>query len=76
MTMPDMNGDQVFQEMRRLRPDIRIVLISGCAEQEVVERFADEAPSGFIHKPYTHTELVTQMDRALSHQDWPCRVAS
>jgi PAS domain S-box-containing protein len=58
LTMPDMDGEQVFHEIRRIRPGARVVLSSGYNEQEVTSRFAGKGLAGFVSKPYRLRELI------------------
>jgi CheY-like chemotaxis protein len=58
MTMPVMGGVEAFRAMRRLRPDIRVVISSGYTEREAINRFAGDAPARFIQKPYPASELL------------------
>jgi PAS domain S-box-containing protein len=66
MTMPQMDGEETFRELRRLDPGVPVVLSSGYAEQDVVSRFAGKGLSGFIQKPYTLAELQTTLSRVMS----------
>jgi two-component system, cell cycle sensor histidine kinase and response regulator CckA len=66
MTMPRMGGEEAFQEMRRLRPDLRVILSSGYSEQETTERLADMGFSGFIQKPYRQASLLELVRRVLT----------
>ena len=66
LTMPQLNGDEVLHELRRLRPGVRVVLSSGFSEQEVSRRFTDGALSGFLQKPYRPQELVDKVRQAAS----------
>jgi PAS domain S-box-containing protein len=52
LTMPEMTGDQALVEIKRLRPEVPIVLISGFGEEEVLERLSDVAIDGFLKKPF------------------------
>ncbi len=65
MTMPRMSGQEVFVEMRKIKPDIRIVLTSGYTEQEVTDKFEGKRLAGFIQKPYRPGELVKKMVEVL-----------
>ena len=58
MTMPNMDGRETFQELRKTREDVRVILSSGYNEQEVTSQFADKQPAGFIQKPYMAGDLV------------------
>jgi len=52
MTMPRMNGEEVFREIRSIQPDVKVILSSGYNEQDATHRFAGKGLSGFIQKPY------------------------
>ncbi|MEQ8225292.1 MAG: response regulator, partial [Candidatus Eremiobacterota bacterium] len=58
MTMPHMNGEETFMELRRLRQDVQVILSSGYNEQEAISRFPGQGLAGFIQKPYRIDELV------------------
>lgn len=51
-TMPHMDGEQCFRELRGITPDIKVVMSSGYNEQEVTQKFLGKGLAGFIQKPY------------------------
>jgi CheY-like chemotaxis protein len=51
LTMPHMDGEQCFRELRRLKADLKVILSSGFNQQEVTQRFVGKGLSGFIQKP-------------------------
>jgi two-component system, cell cycle sensor histidine kinase and response regulator CckA len=51
MVMPDLSGDQVADAMRELVPDLKIILISGNPETEVVQRAMRDTRQAFLQKP-------------------------
>lgn len=57
LTMPHLDGDEVFREIRRVRPDLPTIIASGYTEQEIRQRFAGKGIAGFIQKPYHFTDL-------------------
>jgi two-component system cell cycle sensor histidine kinase/response regulator CckA len=65
LTMPDMDGEEVFRELRRLRPDVRVILSSGYSEQEVTQLFVGKGLAGFIQKPYRVANLQEILNRVL-----------
>ena len=65
MTMPRMDGGETFQAIRALRPDARVILMSGYSEQEAVNRFARDGIAGFLQKPFGLSDLVEVVKRAL-----------
>ncbi len=56
--MPRMNGDETMREMRRVKPDVRVLLSSGFNEQEATDEIDDRHLVGFIQKPYVAAALL------------------
>jgi CheY-like chemotaxis protein len=61
LTMPRMNGEEAFRELRRIDPDVRVILSSGYSEREISARFAGKGLTGFIQKPYQMASLRDAM---------------
>jgi PAS domain S-box-containing protein len=57
LTMPHLDGEQTFRELRLIQPDIKVVMSSGYNEQEVTQRFMGKGLAGFIQKPYKFSTL-------------------
>lgn len=66
LTMPEMGGDEVFRELRRVRSDACVILSSGYNEEDVTRRFLGEGLAGFVQKPYTRSNLQKTLSRVLS----------
>ncbi|MCU1239062.1 MAG: sensor hybrid histidine kinase [Candidatus Solibacter sp.] len=58
LTMPGIDGAEVFQSIHRLRPETRVVLCSGYNECEFTSRLGEERPAAFLRKPYQPRELL------------------
>jgi PAS domain S-box-containing protein len=69
LTMPGMDGEETFREMRRIRADVRVILSSGYNEQDAVNRFTGKGLAGFLQKPYSAAALRGAMRRTL--EDMP-----
>ncbi|MCC6488196.1 MAG: PAS domain-containing protein [Candidatus Hydrogenedentes bacterium] len=52
MTMPHLSGEETFRELRRIKPEVRVVLSSGFSEQDTVTNFGEPGLAGFLQKPY------------------------
>ena len=65
LTMPHLNGEEVLRELRLLRPDVRVVLMSGYSEPEVTDLFAGKGLAGFVQKPFRADDILTMIRRAL-----------
>jgi PAS domain S-box-containing protein len=57
LTMPNMDGEQCFRELRQLDPQVKVVMSSGFSEHEVTKKFAGKGLAGFIQKPYKLSSL-------------------
>ena len=69
LTMPEIDGEEVFQELRKIRPEVCVVLASGYSEQEVAERFPGSKPAAFIEKPYQLDRLRDILAELLPARD-------
>ena len=58
MVMPDMSGSDCFAELRRLRPESKIVLCTGYDRNHAVQELLNQGVVGFIQKPYDLDELA------------------
>ncbi len=65
MTMPQLGGDETFRELRRIRPDVPIILSSGYDEQDATSKFAGKGLAGFIQKPYGARDLAEKVREIL-----------
>ena len=72
LTMPRMDGAEAFGELRRLDPDVRVVLASGFAAGDISSRFEGRKPSGIIQKPYTLAKLRESLADCCP-RDRPCK---
>jgi two-component system, cell cycle sensor histidine kinase and response regulator CckA len=65
VTMPDLSGDRVLGELRKLRPNIPVLLCSGYSEEEMRSRFDRKDMENFLQKPYLLSALKTHLRRLL-----------
>ncbi len=61
MTMPHLDGEETFREMRRIKKDVCVILSSGYNEQDTTDRFAGKGLAGFIQKPYRPSDLINKI---------------
>ena len=67
LTMPRLDGRQAFLEMRAIRPDVRVVLMSGFKEDQATMAPGTVRPEGFLQKPFSFEalrELLRQVTEA------------
>ncbi|MBW2293238.1 MAG: PAS domain S-box protein [Deltaproteobacteria bacterium] len=68
LTMPQMDGEEAFREIRNIDPNVPIVLCSGYSEQEATQRFADKGLAGFIQKPFSMAALREKLTKVLGSE--------
>ncbi len=52
LTMPHMDGEETFRQLRHLNPGVRVILMSGFNQQEAISRFTGKGLAGFVQKPF------------------------
>jgi PAS domain S-box-containing protein len=57
LTMPHLDGAEAFARMRRARPDVRVLLMSGFSEHDATVTFAGKGLAGFLQKPFELAHL-------------------
>lgn len=65
LSMPQMDGVETLKELRRIKPDIRVILASGYAEQDLQARFEDQNINAFLQKPYDMQVLSERLETIL-----------
>ena len=65
LTMPRMDGREALKALRRLDPQLKIVLCSGFDQADVARDGQCDGMTGFLQKPYTIRTLKEAMLRAL-----------
>ncbi len=63
--MPDLNGRQVLAELKKIRPDIKVILSSGYSLNGLGETDPEAMEDGFIQKPYKIEQLSDVLHTAL-----------
>ena len=65
LLMPGLSGEETLQALRAIRPDVRVILMSGYNEGNLLRRLASERGSlAFLPKPFTRAALIEKL-RAL-----------
>jgi two-component system cell cycle sensor histidine kinase/response regulator CckA len=66
LTMPDLGGEEVYREMRGIRPGVPVVVVSGYSEEHAAERFAGIGPVEFLAKPCKAADLIAKLGAAVA----------
>jgi len=60
LVMPNMRGVDLVAHLRRARPAVRILLMSGYIDEAMIHRLERDSV-GFLAKPFTSVELVEKI---------------
>ena len=61
----DLNGRQLADEVKRLRPDLKILFTTGYTRNAIIHQGRLDPGIEWIGKPFTHAALVTKIQRVL-----------
>ena len=67
LVMPGMTGAELAVAVRRVRPNVPIIYMSGYAREDVEERVGTMTATGFVSKPFTPRGLVEAVRCALAN---------
>ncbi len=65
VVMPEMSGRELAESLRNIRPDIRILFMSGYAYEAQAGSELVQPGEGFIQKPFTPTDLAAKVRELL-----------
>jgi CheY-like chemotaxis protein len=63
--MPVMDGKAAIVAIRKIRPDVKIIAVSGLASKEQLASPSEEEVQAFLTKPYTAENLLKALAAAL-----------
>jgi len=68
LSMPGLNGRDVFLELKRINPRVKVIVASGFGENEVVDSLNRMGLDAFIQKPYSPQSLKQIIQRVLHEE--------
>jgi two-component system cell cycle sensor histidine kinase/response regulator CckA len=64
-SMPKMNGKEVIMALRKINPDVKVILSSGYKEEDILKLMGDSLPTSFLQKPYEANALLSMVGSVL-----------
>ena len=58
LIMPNLSGRDVFDRLRQINPDVKIIISTGYAKDELLQPLLDKRANGFLEKPYKLQKLA------------------
>ena len=69
--MPEMDGSEAYRELKKLDPDVRVLISSGFTNDEVVDNLLVDGAVGFVEKPFDRETLAAAVAEALGRRAGP-----
>ncbi len=66
LKMPDMDGVETFRRIRRTNKSVSVVIITGYATSELLQRALKQAPFGVMKKPFGAKDILRSTENFLS----------
>ncbi len=63
--MPEMDGVQVYSELKKIDPDIRVLISSGFANNKQTNALKKMGVNGYLRKPFRKSELIDAIEAVL-----------
>ena len=70
MILPDIGGEEVFNRLRTLKPDIKVLLASGYSMGDA-SAIIDRGCNGFIQKPFGMEKLSHAIRKVIDDSQHP-----
>lgn len=68
MTMPHMTGDQIAREVKTIRPEVPVLIVTGFTDKIRQDEKESAGIDDVLHKPIIKAELAITVRRLLDHQ--------
>jgi two-component system, cell cycle sensor histidine kinase and response regulator CckA len=68
VVMPEMDGPTLLKEMRNRNPELKIIFVSGYAEDAFEKSLPENQQFAFLPKPFTLTQLVAAVKETMTPQ--------
>ncbi len=62
LTLPGISGRDVLSELRRIQPDVKVILTSAYSQQVATSSLGGQQPKLFLRKPYRFGELIALLE--------------
>ena len=67
MVMPDMGGSKVYDRLKEMNPDVKVLLSSGYSIDGEATEIMARGCNGFIQKPFNFKDLSQEIKKILDN---------
>lgn len=69
VVMPEMDGPALLKEVRKMYPELKVIFVSGYAEESVRKDIEDDRSVEFLPKPYSLDQINSKVKEVLQSGD-------
>ena len=67
MIMPEMNGKDTYDALKKINPEVKVLLVSGYSLNKQIEELMEKGCNGFIQKPFDIKQLSHKLREVLEN---------
>ncbi len=67
VVMPEMDGPSMLNELRKTRPDLKVIFVSGYPDDRFKTSLDPDAQFAFLQKPFTLPQLAAKVKEEMAH---------
>jgi len=65
LKMPDIDGAELFRQIKAIKPQLLVIIITGYPDSDMMARALDEGPFGVMNKPFSASMIVAATNNFL-----------
>jgi len=65
LKMPGMDGAEFFRQIKTIRPQLPVIIITGHPDSDIMARALAQAPFGLMNKPFDESDIITAVNTFL-----------
>ena len=62
LKMPGMDGAELFRQIRMIKPELPVTIITGYPDSDMMARALAQGPFGVMNKPFGESEIISAVD--------------
>jgi two-component system chemotaxis response regulator CheY len=68
--MPEMNGIETMAELKKINPQIKVIMVTSITDESCVRTLVELGISGYVVKPFKREDLLLRVARILGRNNY------
>ena len=69
LKMPDMDGAELFKQIKEVKPDLPVTIITGYPDSDLMMKALTYGPLGVMNKPFSGSDILAAVNNYLCFRD-------